>query len=603
MVKYALRSAGVLSAVVVFFLIAGSFFPVGTTWGFHFFAFLPPVYLYISVLFFFAAFFHILKRDISKQVEFISAQLSSSPVGNLATVIIGMILAILLFRVQVPLLGDGFFLVKNFADALRGTSPIFLRNEPLATWSLFGVASAFNVSTYAGFQSVFLIVQIVLASVFIIAVYFLVRTLFSSAAERFFAFFFLVSLPYMQLFFRYIETYSFALVSLCLYTLTAVLFLRRKVSFLVVTIVFIAMGLSHYLTVALFPSLVYLAIREIKTAGWRTILISTVAGIAIVFGIFALNGFDIDKFYAYVPYSHFLPLTPSGNAVEAGSSAYTLFSFTHLADIGNYLILTCASSVILLVVSLRRSSERTVHPPERLFMLLSLIGPVLLFFVMKFDWGLAKDWDVFSSFTFLIALTVLLNFMNSKPAGYEKILSILLLSNLLITCSFVGINSTTAPSIRRYEALLDSPLMPPSACYGATLHLVQYYHQVNEIYAPTEAWERYSEKFPADPRGYQNIITNIQLNGRGGTEQIDSTFARWITVLPADSIAKMKYAFFCFQTGNELSSIGSFSRAIPYYRKAIALHPPFEQAAIALGRCSPSGGTADSAVYNRNNDE
>jgi hypothetical protein len=109
-------------------------------------------------------------------------------------------------------------------------------------------------------------------------------------------------------------------------------------------------------------------------------------------------------------------------------------------------------------------------------------------------------------------------------------------------------------------------------------------------------WERYSEKFPSDARGYQNIITNIQLNGRGGTEQIDSTFTRWMTALPADTIAKFKYAFFCFQTGNELSSKGSFSRAIPYYRKAISLRPPFEQAAVALGRCLSRTAAAESAA-------
>jgi hypothetical protein len=603
MEKYALRVTGMLSAVVVTLFVAGSFCPSGTAWGFHFFSFLPPVFLYGAILFFIAAFFHIIFRDISLQVNFFSDQLEKNPVRSLVMVGILMITAIVLLRVRAPLLGDGFFLVKNFADALRGTSPIFLRNEPLATWWLFGVSSLWNVTSYAGFQSVFLGIEILLAVVFLVVVYYLVRALFASAIERFFAFCFLISLPYIQLFFGYIETYSFALVALCLYTLIAILSLRRKVSFLVVTIVFIAMGLSHYLTLAIFPSVVYLAIREKQSTGWKTIFRSAAAGFLILLGVFGCAGFDIDKFYASVPYSHFLPLTPSDNAVETASTSYTLFSLHHLTDIGNYVLLTCASSIILGIISIRRRNQTIAWTPEQVFLYLSLIGPVILFFVMKFDWGLAKDWDVFSSFTFLIAAIAILNLMNRKPVGFEKILSILLLVNLFITFSFVGLNSTTVPSIHRYEALLDSPLMPPSACYGATLQLVQYYHQANEIYAPTEAWERYSEKFPTDSRGYENIITNIQLNGRGGTEQIDSTFIRWTTASPADTLAKLRYAYFCFQTGNELSSKGSFSRAIPYYRKAISLHPPFEQATIALDRCTANNTAIDSTVQHRNNNE
>ena len=596
MEKHALRATGILSAAVVILFAVGSFFPSGVAWGFHFFAFLPPVYLIAAALFFFAALFHILFRDISPQVNFASSQLDAKPVRSLAVVSVTMILAIVLFRVRAPLLGDGFFLVKNFADALRGTSPILLRNEPLATWSLFGVASVFNVSSYAGFQSVFLIVQIVLAIGFIVTVYLLVRILFTSTTERFFAFCFLLSLPYIQLFFGYIETYSFALISLCLYTLTAVLFLRRKVSLLVVTIVFIVMGLSHYLTVALFPSLIYLAIREKRTTGWRTILQSTAGGFVILFGVFAFAGFDIDKFYAYVPFSHFLPLTAPIDPLETGSSAYTIFSLYHFIDIFNYLILTCTASMILMLITFQRTTRSTFQSTVRTFLLLSLAGPSLLFLIMKFDWGLAKDWDVFSSFTFLVALAALYSFMSAKPPGYEKILSILLLLTALTTVCFVGLNSTVTPTIHRYEALLDSPMMPQSACYGATLHLAQYYHQAGNSVDGVGVWDRYSKRYPADSRGYQNIITNLKLTGPKEPNQVQKVYERWLIALPADFEARRAYANYCFTTGNELSSNGSLPNAIASYRQAIAVDTSFERAYIALGRVYTSTGEIDSAL-------
>jgi hypothetical protein len=111
----------------------GTLFPENFTWGYHGYGFLPfPAALLALAL---TAMCLVWPRTDSAGhfLDRFAGFMTTDPRRFLA--VAAAILAIVAWfaRVRVPLLGDGFFIVKNFSDALRGTNPLLYRNEPLAT--------------------------------------------------------------------------------------------------------------------------------------------------------------------------------------------------------------------------------------------------------------------------------------------------------------------------------------------------------------------------------------------------------------------------------------------------------------------------------------
>jgi len=116
-------AASALALLLAGFSIAGCLSPSALTWGFHALGFLPPVWLagYCAA----AALVVVAARKgwLAPLGAILVRFMETTPYQFLVAVIGAGILAAVVFRVQAPLLGDGFFLVRNFADALHGTAP------------------------------------------------------------------------------------------------------------------------------------------------------------------------------------------------------------------------------------------------------------------------------------------------------------------------------------------------------------------------------------------------------------------------------------------------------------------------------------------------
>jgi len=577
--------------------LVGFLFPTGINWGFHFLGFLPKYFIIIYLIITIAAVIYISRKPTMGFFKQLQNLWVSKPYHIVVSMIIIFILCSLIIRVGIPLLGDGFYIVKNLSEALRGSAPLDPRNEPLSTFYFWGIVNLFKISSYEGLLNAFLIADIFLLSIFIPIIFYLVRLIFNEPPEQLLSFFFLTSVPYIQLFFGYIETYAVVLLTLSLFLLSSFLYLRNKSSIILPTISFLILFLSHYLSILLLPSLIYLGIREYRTNGIKNITKAIgILSILILILLVVIN-FNFERFYAWVPHSHFLPLSFSSNFIERYTEPYTLFSFYHGVDLFNYIILMAFGAMCLLLITYFQAGGLLFRSVESKFLILSLIPLLIFIFILKFDLGMSKDWDIFSSYFILLAIYAIYVFFQTNIENKEHIALLIIIMTSLSTLTFLIVNSNKTASINRYQTILDKRLLSNYGYYSSTLSLALYYHQINDTKSAMEIWERYTKNFPLDAQGYRNVIINAKNLGVEGIRKTIDTYEQLLKTIPQDTLAIAEYSAYCLDMGNLMFSQGALQEAKKFYAKVILLTPYYERGYNNLGSVYAQEGKNDTAIH------
>jgi tetratricopeptide (TPR) repeat protein len=522
--------------------------------------------------------------------------MESKPYYFLSIIISIYTVCAIIFRISVPLGGDGMYIVKNFSDALNGVLPLDLRNEPLATVYFFGIVKLLSISTYEGLLNAFLVASIILGISFIVTIYFICLNLFEKQSDKLLSFLFLMSFPYIQLFFGYVETYGAVILSVTIYILSIVLFMRGKLSFSSVITIFIIMGLSHYISVMLFPSLLYIGFLEYKKNGIKGIGKGITVFTSIILIILLMINFDLQNYYAWTPHSHLLSLTTDEDALSLYTEPYTLFSTIHGSELLNYFILLGAASLTI-IISVGVKNHRMLWDSSiGKFFLTAVIPIILTIAILKFDLGLAKDWDVMAAYFPIVALFAAWLMMQLNTENIYRSFGLIIMITMLNSTLFFVVHARTDSSLQRYQELFNPQTVSNYGYYSSTLSLALYFHQIGEVQSPIDAWNRYSNNYPNDPQGYQNLITNLKNVGMRGIPYSLNAFEKWISTIPSDTTALVEYITYCIDAGNLLFGQGEFKGAEAVYKRAITLAPGYERSYNNLGSVYAQINQTDSAL-------
>ena len=598
--KYIRITIGFVCLILLLHTI-GFFYPKNITWGFHFTGFLVPSGFIIFFVLTLAMTFHILKRGVPQIINNAGKYMTLHPVYFLISSIGIFIGCGIILRVATPLLGDGLFLVKNFADTLMNIDSIYPRNEPLATFYYFSFMTLLQVITFQDFMNAFLIADLLLGVIFMVCVFYTLNELISDSTERLLAFIFITTLPYMQLFLGYIETYAAILTMISLFFLATTLCLKGKLSFIFVPTTALIMILTHYLAILLLPALLYLTITVSKKEGWKPVLKGYLLSLLTFVLLLFLTNFNLSQFNENVPYSHFLPLSLSNEPIEANSEVYTLFSLYHIIDLLNFLILLGIPSLFLIFLSIYKKSTSINLSREIKLFIIGVIPPLVLLLVIKFDIGAAKDWDVFAPYTLILAYLALTLFFPLASEEKRKIFMIITAISLMHSLTFFILNSSTEASLKRNEAFFDKKTLSNFGFYSSSLGLSIYHHQMKNNSEVIKVWEGYIQNYPEDGRGYINLITNLKNFGTDSLYRIEQTYLRWLKNVPDDSIAAFNYSRFSLDLGNISFSENRLEEARNYYLKAILFDKEYERAYNNLGSVFAQQGKLDTAqvLFNR----
>jgi len=512
-----------------------------------------------------------------------------------------------LLKAKTPLLGDGYLRAGELKLGM-----LLSITEPLDYYLHLLVYRVFGLDGYTTYATL----SCLAGGLFIFLILLFSHLLGKDGKERLFIFLILATLGATQLFFGYIESYSFMYVALLAYTLFGIRYLQGKGAFLWAGL-FLLLAASFHLT-ALFalPSLFYLAFAgSSASAGSRAArlkfanIVVLVCVVFMVGAVLHLRGTYLTGETVGSPLIY-----PFGG----GESYYSFFSLAHLLDFLNHQLLISPVSLVLWAVLLVLF-RREINFRENVIRFLIWITACSFGFALLADpkLGYARDWDLFASCGLsitLLALYLTVNLFRDWPKaasgpGPERadrrgtVMDLRRVTLLLVVTSFVStlpwilINATEGKAVARFEDLLKidenraAHGYETMACYFrdkgehektirlwknavAIKPIPRYYAVLGNAYLRLKRYDEAIEALEKSIRMAPNRLgiqhshrsLGVCLSAKGRYDEAVSHLRIAIDLAPGR-------ADFHYIMGNILGKAGRYEEAVPYFETTLRLNP------------------------------
>jgi len=375
-------------------LVSAAFFPEYRLWGLSWWAYYPGwVQLGILVLAAAAplvirAFPQTHRTDLTTSEQETGKNRSIFIWIGLSVVVSGCLFYAL--RARTHFLGDGYQLLSLLADQ----APAYTKNTEIGEavihrWLRAIIGGDPQSAALLSYR----IVSIVSGMIFTSIAAVFARILHTNTRDRLLFYLGLCTGGYMLLYFGYVENYSLFTVAVLGFTLTGLAACLGKLSRWWSLFPLAAAIFLHVLGVCLVPSALYLILaptglgRRLARARigtkWLLVLLG-LTGAALLFGHYYTSD--------YVFRFAFVPILSDRFTVEG----YTLFSWNHLVDFLNLLILLLPGWPVLAAALLATRHHKGPRQRSNVYLAvltLSVLGAV---FILDPKLGMPRDWDLFS---------------------------------------------------------------------------------------------------------------------------------------------------------------------------------------------------------------
>ncbi len=590
-----------LSLILVILYIVGSYFPGSRNWGVHFLGFLPTFYRFLYAALIAVSVTIIVTGNAERLISHLASALEKHPVVFFLAVLVGYIILAFTFRINAPLLDDSFTFIKNYTDYFAGNAPLAPWHEPLSFSFFYIVLRLLGHTNLGEFMRSFFIADLILGVIFLFTTFQIVRRIFDDSTKRLLVFLFLIIMPYSNFFFGYVEIYAFTLTLIALYVYLATLVFDRKIPFILLCIYGVFLTFVHYLNVLLWLSIAYLAFLEYKRGSVKSIIIGFSVSILMFVAILVIVNFDLTRLVDQSSVSHFLAMTKNVSMDNSYSQAFTQFSFDHLVELANYVLLMSPFTFVIIVVMLFVQPRLAKITPLHTFLAIITVCYVVLLGVIKIQQGLGNDWGVLASYFYFFNLFGVVVFFNLFEVSYIRVFSLILSITMIHSLIWFRLNSTVEPSIRRIESLLDTTMISQLGQYTINLHLTRHFDSQGDSLQQIELWKYYSALYPLDPRGYANRIAYLKELVVPNDNATRALYEQWIEVDRYNVDLWREYASYCMDLGNQQYAEGDLNQAIVSYRRANELVPNSAVTQNNFGSVYAEQGKIDTALsfFNR----
>ncbi|UCG52593.1 MAG: tetratricopeptide repeat protein [Candidatus Latescibacterota bacterium] len=561
-------------AVVSVTLQIGSLVPLRNSfWGFHLYAFLPPIFAVASwvvlavaaVLLGRAAlredaasavaiFRAMPKRGLPRAISFVR-----HPVAVAALFAITCTLLFWAFRSQQTLLGDA---VPLTTDLPGGQS--FHPRQPMTMWvQQFLYQNTGDWFRYDGASDHEVARRVValgsvLAGFFFVWVGLAVGRCLSNetshkGAVRWLVTLTLLSQGYTLLFFGYVENYTFQTLVVGVYLLTAVLYLQKRFALQVATVVLIVgLGL-HLSTLALLPSFLFLLGYGIYNRDRR--VDALISGGVAVCGTLILDqalrrmspGFSLWQGVEDL-------IGIAGTSQVGGAGLSYMFSWVHLRDFLNEQFLIGPLAAVLFVPGVLFAVVRkSLRNPIAVFLTLTAGSFLVGSFMMSEPLlGYARDWDLFApaGVCYCAAGVYFLIRHVTTAVVAKKLLTFAVVFSVLQLIPWVWVNHSETRALERFKSL---PLG-----YGRTEVVVGNWYLRHDDPETAKSWFRRAlDAHPYNAAAYGFLGSIYAKEDR--FDAAADMFEKAVTLRPDKPSFRMKYAAALYE-------IGEYQEALPHIR-------------------------------------
>lgn len=399
-----------------------------------------------------------------------------------------------LLRDRVHLLGDGLTWIEVLKS---GSRPLY--SEPLAAVAMHGVASIagsigrVETATALGLFSVGC--GLVAAALY----YYIACDITSSRTTRAIAMGLFITLGCNQLYFGYIESYPAVSVTILLYLWLLLRCLDRQLP-LALAALALAMAISsHFITLILIPSFVFLVLRERQSWIRSGILLATPLAVSAAILVFLRY-----------PFSTVLEpvrlVTGADGAATMSLSGLLTKALKRIPHLMNLCFLVAPLPLVILLARLARLRRRDKADPKTRALFIAAASGLLAAIVLSSFVFPGHDWD-------LITMALLPGIVLAVKLGVEylakaaKPVAVGLIGlGAASLLAFVLVNANESSAVRRYDALLaaDIPLSAHERAYGNE-RLVKVYTSRRNAEAALAYAQRAVQSDPANDRYWANV--------------------------------------------------------------------------------------------------
>ena len=418
-----------------------------------------------------------------------------------------------------------------------------------------------------------------------------------------------LALAQILFFFGYVENYALlsAFTALFLFLGWRSLTDRRFFGWAALSFVF---ACAFHLSAAfLLPGLIYLLVAHLEAGDKRAIrkviwIIGAVIALGIAVAYVRLDGMGV-----------FVPL------FETRFSPYTLFSFQHLTDIVNLLLLIAPLPLLIGLSTLVDNSRGLLSKSKELwFFGWSTAGGLCLLFFVDPKLGAVRDWDLLALYGIpLVFLALRLSFKTFKRKGMRFLLAQISLAVLIShTIPWVASNSNpakTLPYLKKviahdihytpdyYEADrlmawgnmvedLHQDLYEKKRCFKTRVQVrpddvrawMYYTKACSDLNLRDEAVEALRHLREFDGLDEKRFTTVVQLAlNLGETGQALQTLNKWSKTLPESFSLMFLYGTAYQADGDMRKAMECYSRALSYKQDHVGLLLNYAKAALAAG--------------------
>ncbi len=451
--------------------------------------------------------------------------------------------AFVLARVRTHFLGDGYNLLTQLEKGVYLVKRTGW-GEALVHISMKKLLSGDDPS---GALLSFRIISVAAGVIFLILVLVFAAAAFSRLSQRVLFTLGMLSGGYMLLFFGYVEYYSVFLLTLALFCLTALAIFDRRVPRWLIVPPQLLMIFMHVFGLIFLPATVYVLLQGTSLGNrlgkmkrrWHILFAGciVVAGAGLFYYLYSA-----DYFFCL----SIVPIVAERYTLEG----YTLFSVKHLADYLNILLIYMPALPIMIGLLFFLPVRQLFERPHYRFMLLILILSLSTAFVLDPNYGMARDWDLFSfmGFPLVLAGFYLLVDNARELARWRRIAVLGISLGALVLGPRVTSQVMPDVMIEHFRQYIDQNRYVQRE---GRLFLIEYYNRSRRTV------EAYAERI------------------RREREQTDDRLVARAT---------------------ELFDRGNITGAISLYRQALTLNPVHSEAYTNLGLCYEKLGEMDSAM-------
>lgn len=464
------------------------------------------------------------------------------------------------FRSRTHFLGDGFNYVANLNSGVETS----IWSELLESLLHVQLHKFLNLFLSADGHLTYQVGSVAAGAFFIFLVFLISDYLGRDLFEKVFICVILATAGSVQLFFGYVEHYSYVSLAVLGYILSSLKWMEKGGKIVIPVFLFLLSTAFHFSGFLLLPSLVYL----LFLAGPRRIT----AKKFLVLGGGALLALVLISIYVYTskPLLIRIFVLPFEGKFTGG---YTSFSWAHLLDILNELLLISPAGVILILATLLAASEKADLRSPRIFFLLLVAG---FGFVFHFTFdpllGAARDWDMFAitspGYTILGICLFLKLGPKVEPLKYASL--VLICTSVFSFLPWVALNVSESKAVQRFRDVLE---LDPKKSKSGHFFLTTYFGKRGMMKEVEKETQRQYEIYP----DLYLVTRAVEYYNNG---KPDSALEMLRMAQQIDPLSSEVH----YYLGKVYHLQGNLDTAEIEYRQAMELKPEHVYAALDLAR-------------------